>query len=362
VFAFNRSALRAPCRVGRRRSAPHREARIAAAARRPFSAVEHRSAVRRAHFPDLLAKKSRSTVSCPILACTAPCGSWQLIVATNMVGASADPPHDHERPDYFRRRRPNPIRASARVRHPWGARGVLDRRCARRKREMSRRPAGYGDGGLREARWLPLSLAQATPLTRPGPPWPASPDTDVAGRRWRNIARWREKNTASQTTQHFNRRICRSPALRMALVTPPKRPATANFGFSRPFRMTVIVIRSRAKSQIVFGAYVRRRNNRVRSGPDPAQPGGNPASPVSFRFFRSTKSRKVRALKRKDPRAGRMRAIDFCRCPRPLSRTVVAARFFPDGSLPRARRCRSKRVTTSQRFFNHLRMLTETSR
>jgi hypothetical protein len=30
---------------------------------RPVSAVEHRSAVRRAHLPDLLAKKSRSTVS-----------------------------------------------------------------------------------------------------------------------------------------------------------------------------------------------------------------------------------------------------------------------------------------------------------
>jgi hypothetical protein len=33
-------------------------------------AVEHRSAVRRAHLPDLRAKKSRSTVSCPILACS----------------------------------------------------------------------------------------------------------------------------------------------------------------------------------------------------------------------------------------------------------------------------------------------------
>ena len=33
-------------------------------------AIEHRSAVRRAHRPDLLAKKSRSTVSCPILACS----------------------------------------------------------------------------------------------------------------------------------------------------------------------------------------------------------------------------------------------------------------------------------------------------
>jgi hypothetical protein len=31
--------------------------------KRPVSAVEHRSAVRRAHLPDLLAKKSRSTVS-----------------------------------------------------------------------------------------------------------------------------------------------------------------------------------------------------------------------------------------------------------------------------------------------------------
>jgi hypothetical protein len=34
---------------------------------RRVGAVEHRSAVRRAKLPDLLAKKSRSTVSCPIL-------------------------------------------------------------------------------------------------------------------------------------------------------------------------------------------------------------------------------------------------------------------------------------------------------
>jgi len=36
---------------------------------RLVGAVEHRSAIRSAHLPDLLAKKSRSTVSCPILAC-----------------------------------------------------------------------------------------------------------------------------------------------------------------------------------------------------------------------------------------------------------------------------------------------------
>lgn len=33
-------------------------------------AIEHSSTVRRAHLPDLRAKKSRSTVSCPILACS----------------------------------------------------------------------------------------------------------------------------------------------------------------------------------------------------------------------------------------------------------------------------------------------------
>jgi hypothetical protein len=74
-----------------------------------------------------------------------------------------------------------------------------------------------------------------------------------------------------------------------------------------------------------------------------SQPGGNPASPVSFRFFRSTKSRKVRALKRKDARAGRMRAIDFCRCPPAVEPCRGGARFFPDDSPPGARRCRSKR-------------------
>jgi len=37
---------------------------------RLVGAVEHRSAVRRARLPDLLAKKSRSTVSWPILACS----------------------------------------------------------------------------------------------------------------------------------------------------------------------------------------------------------------------------------------------------------------------------------------------------
>src|SRR4029077_9559076 len=37
---------------------------------RLVGAIEHSSTVRRAHLPDLRAKKSRSTVSCPILACS----------------------------------------------------------------------------------------------------------------------------------------------------------------------------------------------------------------------------------------------------------------------------------------------------
>ena len=71
-----------------------------------------------------------------------------------------------------------------------------------------------------------------------------------------------------------------------------------------------------------------------------SQPGGNPASPVSFRFFRSTKSRKVRALKRKDARAGRMRAIDFCRCPPAVEPCRGGRTLFP-GRQPSRRKALS---------------------
>ena len=43
---------------------------LAAHRQRRIAAIEHRSAVRRAHRPDLLAKKSFSIVNRPILACS----------------------------------------------------------------------------------------------------------------------------------------------------------------------------------------------------------------------------------------------------------------------------------------------------
>src|SRR5438874_4447180 len=49
-------------------------------------AVEPGSAVRRAHLPDLLAKKSRSTVSCPIFAC-----SFSISRSRYGLGIPADP-------------------------------------------------------------------------------------------------------------------------------------------------------------------------------------------------------------------------------------------------------------------------------
>ena len=55
-------------RAGKPRSGPGSAGRIAGAPTAPVVAIEHRSAVRRAHRPDLLDKKSRSTVSWPILA------------------------------------------------------------------------------------------------------------------------------------------------------------------------------------------------------------------------------------------------------------------------------------------------------
>src|ERR1700730_935917 len=51
--------------------ARHTKQRALAPNRQGFvRAIEHLSTIRRAHLPDLLAKKSRSTVSCPILACS----------------------------------------------------------------------------------------------------------------------------------------------------------------------------------------------------------------------------------------------------------------------------------------------------